>query len=296
MMSAKQDTSNDTTSCCASCGAAEVDDIKLKDCPTCKSARYCSDTCKENHRPEHEEACKKRAAELRDELLFRQPKSTHRGDCPICLLPFPLDISQFVYHSCCSKFTCKGCLVANLRRLKDERLEHSCPFCREVTGKSDVKKMNIKRVQANDPNAMCKMGIECYSKGNYLEAFQYSSKAAELGHADAHCQLASMYREGQVVEKDEKKEIYHWEEAAIKGHLDARVCLAQYDASNGRDDRAIKHYIIAANLGHDRSLTVLKECYKVGIVSKEDFASALRAYQVAVNATKSPQREAAKLI
>ena len=27
--------------CCASCGIAEVDDIKLKDCDACKLIRYC---------------------------------------------------------------------------------------------------------------------------------------------------------------------------------------------------------------------------------------------------------------
>ena len=35
-------------------------------------------------------------------------------------------------------------------------------------------------------------------------------------------------------------------------------------------------------------------CYMNGNVSKEDFAAALRAHQAAVDATKSPQREAAK--
>jgi hypothetical protein len=63
---------------------------------------------------------------------------------------------------------------------------------------------------------------------------------------------------------------------------------------NGRLDRAVKHFIIAAKLGHDGSLYALKEGYKDGIVSKEDFASALRAHQAAVNATKSPQREEAE--
>ena len=34
---------------------------------------------------------RKRAAVLRDELLFKQPESSHLGDCPICCLPLPLD-------------------------------------------------------------------------------------------------------------------------------------------------------------------------------------------------------------
>ena len=55
----------------------------------------------------------------------------------------------------------------------------------------------------------------------------------------------------------------------------------------------MKHFIIAANLGHDESLQILKEIYKVGQVSKDDLAKAFRAHQAAVDATKSPQREAA---
>eukprot|EP00984_Skeletonema_dohrnii_P035791 scaffold35973_cov122-Skeletonema_dohrnii-CCMP3373.AAC.2 len=34
---------------------------------------------------QHKKECKKRAAEFRDELLFKQPESCHEGDCPICL-------------------------------------------------------------------------------------------------------------------------------------------------------------------------------------------------------------------
>jgi hypothetical protein len=55
----------------------------------------------------------------------------------------------------------------------------------------------------------------------------------------------------------------------------------------------VKHWIIAANLGCDKSTRMLKQCYTSGAVSKEDFAAALRAQKAAVDATKSPQREAA---
>ena len=60
------------------------------------------------------------------------------------------------------------------------------------------------------------------------------------------------------------------------------------------DDRAVKHFIIGAVLGDDNAIQQLKECYKDGHVSKEDFAAALRDHQTAVDATKSPQREAVK--
>ena len=75
----------------------------------------------------------------------------------------------------------------------------------------------------------------------------------------------------------------------------ARGNLAWHDQMKGRPDRAVKHLIIAANLGYDRSIRGLKEFYKEGLVRKEDFAAAaLRAYQAAVDATKSLQRDEAE--
>ena len=66
------------------------------------------------------------------------------------------------------------------------------------------------------------------------------------------------------------------------------------ESGNGLIDRAVKHWIIATNLGYDASLDALKMGYKRGFVSKEDFAAALRGHQAAVDATKSPQREVAE--
>eukprot|EP00986_Skeletonema_menzelii_P005704 scaffold2115_cov108-Skeletonema_menzelii.AAC.6 len=58
-------------------------------------------------------------------------------------------------------------------------------------------------------------------------------------------------------------------------------------------DRAVKHYIIASKLGQDDSLECVKDLYKAGQVNKDDFAAALRCHQAAIDASKSPQREAA---
>jgi len=58
--------------------------VLRKTCDGCKSVRYCSVKCLTDHRSQHKRECKKRAAELRDEILFKQPESSHKGDCPIC--------------------------------------------------------------------------------------------------------------------------------------------------------------------------------------------------------------------
>ena len=137
------------------------------------------------------------------------------------------------------------------------------------------------------------MGRKCDSEGNFKGAVEYFTKAAALGDMDAHYSLSIMYREGGGVEKDMKKAVYHMEEAAIGGQADARFNLGSYDWNSGRIDRGVKHYIIAAKLGHDAALDEVKEGFAGRFVGKEEYEAALRGHQAAVDAIKSEQREEA---
>eukprot|EP00985_Skeletonema_marinoi_P005847 scaffold2553_cov162-Skeletonema_marinoi.AAC.1 len=213
---------------CASCGVAVIDDIKLKECSDCDLVRYCSDACQKEHTSHHQQECKKRAAELRDELLFKQPESTHLGDCPICMIPLPIDALKFSVSSCCSKVICKGCDYANDLREEEAKLGHSCPFCRKPLPSTDKQcdKQIMKRIAANDPVAMHQKGMQQYRKGDYRRAFEYYVKAAELGNVDAKYTLGRLYEFGKGVEKDEGKEIHYLEEASINwGTSSARRAL-----------------------------------------------------------------------
>eukprot|EP00984_Skeletonema_dohrnii_P023733 scaffold12819_cov104-Skeletonema_dohrnii-CCMP3373.AAC.2 len=270
------DRSEADTSCCAACGIAGGDDIKLKECTACYLVRYCSLKCQKDHRPKHKRACKKRAAELRDELLFKQPESTHLGDCPICMMPLPIYLDKTTMMNCCCKLICNGCSHAyDLRRVGALK---NCPFCREIAPSTDeeIYKQRMKRIEANDPVAMRREGFANYHQGNYISA------------------LTGMYHKGQGVEKDSRKEIHHLEEAAIGGHPNARFNLGCKEEGSGNIERAVKHFTIAANLGDALSIKALMDRFKVGFVSKDDLAAALRAHKAAVDATKSPQREAAE--
>ena len=280
---------------CAGCGVKEGDDIKLMKCTACYLVRYCGVKCQKEHRSKHKKECKKRAAELRDEILFKQPESSYLGDCPICCLPLSIDPEQFGTMSCCVQTICVGCNYANQKREIELRLESTCPFCRHpmAVSEEETKICLMKRVKANDPVAMTQIGCYYGNRGDYKSAFEYWTKAVKLGDMDAHYNLSIMYLVGQGVEMDEKKRVYHLEEAAIGGHAEARYYLGNFEATYGRPNRAIKHWIIAANQGHDESLEALKKNYEIGIVSKEEFAAALRAHKAAVDATRSPQREEA---
>ena len=214
---------------CAACGVEECDDITLTTCTACKSVRYCGVKCQKNHRPQHKRACKKRAAELRDELLFKQPESSYLGDCPICMIPLPLDVEKSIMMTCCSNMICDGCDYANKIREMNP-LDVKCPFCRKPAPKTEkeIEENIMKRIEANDPVAMREQGSECYKKGDYSSAFEYYAKAAKLGDIEAHYRLAGCYHLGHGVEKDEKKELFHLEEAAIGGHPKARHNLGVF--------------------------------------------------------------------
>ena len=77
---------------CAECGKEEGGVSSLKACTSCKLVKYCDATCQRNHWKKHKKQCKQRAAELRDEALFKDPPP--KEDCPIC---FHLDSYRVLY-------------------------------------------------------------------------------------------------------------------------------------------------------------------------------------------------------
>src|SRR6056300_1131408 len=131
--------------CCAKCGVAEVDEIKLEDCDGCDLVKYCSDKCREGHREQHIGECRKRAQQLHDNDLFTQPDISYLGECPLCFLTMPLDPQKSAFHSCCSKSICDGCNYADIKSNGGK----SCPFCREptATDEEDIEKKIMIRVK-----------------------------------------------------------------------------------------------------------------------------------------------------
>jgi TPR repeat protein len=158
----------------------------------------------------------------------------------------------------------------------------------------EIKMNETKRIKANDPVALKEKGNKCSQEQDYDGAYEYWTKAAQLGDIEAHYNLSSLYLEGKGVEKDLKKEEHHLEEAAIGGHPVARLRLVALESKYERYERIIKHLMIAAKLGDDGALERVKQIFFMRGCSKEDYAAALRGHQAAVDATKSEQRDAAE--
>ena len=228
------------------------------------------------------------ASEEREELLFKQPKGNHLGDCPICCDPLPYEVTKCALQLCCSKAICKDCFMANLIRERSQKLTPKCPFCREpLRGKGITLKNTMKRIKAKDPIATFQHAIDCHKAGDQKRSFDYFSKAAEWGDADAHFRLAEVYHN----RGDRDNERYHLEEASIMGHPSARHSLAAFEeVFQGNTERATRHLNIASKQGNKSSMTALMGSYQRGLISKEELAITLREHKAAVDAMYTPSR------
>ena len=238
---------------------------------------------------------------ITDDILFKQPDSSHTGVCPICLIPLATDGSDYSLSACCSQCICDGCGYANQKREFEARLDPKCPFCRhpvptsQTEGKNVFWKRLIDRVKMDDPVTIGEIGSDYFNARDYRSAFKYWKMATDLGNVQAHYQLSTMYQLGLGVEKSRKMEIYHLERAAIAGHAPARFNLGSIERENGNTERAVKHFIIAATQGDNKSLVKLMVLYEIGVVTDDDFAATIRAHRGAVDATKSPDRNMAAI-
>ena len=140
---------------CANCGKGEEKSISLKACGGCKMVKYCSRDCQKAHRPQHKKECRKRAAGLHDEKLFKDHPQFE--ECPICFLRLPQTGSK--YKSCCGKIVCSGCIYAGAKM--DGNADQLCPFCRTPAPKTDddmIKRLK-KRAEAEDFQAIHELGF-----------------------------------------------------------------------------------------------------------------------------------------
>ena len=80
----------------------------------------------------------------------------------------------------------------------------------------------------------------------------------------------------------------------MRGVIEARNNLgATEEVLKGNVDRALKHYMIAIEGGNKMSLENIKQLYKQGHATKDDYTKALGKFQEYVDEVKSKQRDEA---
>jgi hypothetical protein len=309
---------NATVHCCAECG--EEGDVSLKACKSCMLVRYCNADCQRNHWPKHKQFCKHRAAELRDEALFKDPPP--KEDCPICFLPMPgtlicckslphatilsVPIYDFAianeehtrmgteeYYECCGKSICKGCVYSFRKSGNDDK----CPFCNsDRADKSDEESIEemMRRVEANDAGAICQLGSYYFHGILGLQQDQERAKelwtqAAKLGSSKANFALGRFHDVGGG---DLKKAKFHYETAAMAGHELARYNLGIMEGKSGNAERGVKHLKIAASAGNHYAMHCMITLFTQGAFSKKSIDSTLAAYNNSCVEMRSEARDA----
>ena len=289
---------NSTLTMCANCGKGEeCSGDLLKSCTACKMVKYCNRECQIAHRPQHKKSCKKRAAELYDEKLFGEPPP--REECPICFLPLPLENSFTIFESCCGKDICNGCVYAMFETGgKNMKL---CPFCKtpQPTSHEEELKRFEKLMEKGNVDAINQLA-SYYTDGvmglpqDNEKSNELLIKAVKLGHGGAYYNLGNAYFFGRGMAIDKLKAKYYWELATMNGCVEARHNLGLSEKYAGNQQRAYKHLILAAKAGYKESLDEVKEGYIKELVTKDEYAQALRAYQKLQDETKSDMRDKAR--
>ena len=294
----KETTNNDTdintATKCANCGKEREGD-SMNACNKCDLVKYCNAACKKKHKSKHKKKCERRVAELYDEKLFKEPPPPE--DCPICFLPQPIDASESTFFACCGKMICSGCCCAMVEK---EGANTLCAFCRTPGAKSyeeDVGRV-MKLMEKGNARAFYNLASD-YARGctgmaqDWLKAHELYLKAGELGCAEAYSNLGCSYDNGTGVEIDKEKAKQYWELAAMNGSVIARYNLGYIEVQADNLQRAYKHFTLAARAGYKQSLDVVKIGYKHGLVTKDEYAQTLRAYQKRADEMKSEARDKA---
>ena len=246
-------------------------------------------------------------------------------DCPICLLPLPHEPSCTNYCINCGKTVCKGCVFGTVEaHMSDggdaeKAMEKaaSCPYCRSDTTSCDDKnalKALMKRANAGNDEAMYligsyyfkgKMGL-CQDKAEGLKWYRRaveagSGKAArnigtlkpDAGSGNAAYFLGDCYWQGDGVEQDHDKAFEYFQTAAELGHVYAFLVTGTMLMQRGEIEEGMLNYRKAAisGMSGDSLFNALRNGFRDGIITKDEYAFTLREHQKACNEMKSDGRE-----
>jgi len=270
-------------------GVCEVNDM-LQNMKTTDKEDKTANTCANCGK---EKECERR---VKDEAFFKQPPPEE--DCPICFQRLPTLETGSKYMACCGKMVCSGCCYA-VEKASTKTIP-LCAFCRTPLPTSDEETVErlSKRVEAGDAIAIYKLG-NLYARGNhkfpqdYVKALEFWHRAGELGHAAAYYNTGNAYDNGRGVEVDIEKAIQYNILGALGGHTKARCMLGCIEKEAGNMNRAVKHFLITVRDGYSDSLKIIRKMVNIGSATKQDYATALQAYQSYLDDIKSDQRDMA---
>lgn len=244
--------------------------------------------------------------ETADIDLFAPPPPTE--DCPICCIPMPRDECDKAFFACCGVTICAGCdekktfdnLVKNMLKFgvdskQAEENVNKCAFCRQPTVEgveNEIKALEELIEKERDPESLNQLAIQ-YVKGEGVEQdpekeLELRIQAAEMGHEHCIGVIGLLYRTTWRVAFQPYFRAF-LEVAAKKGSITHREYLAKW--GDLPFEISIKHWMVGAKAGSQKSLDEVMKAYKNGKLEKEELSNILREFQASNDIVKSHDRD-----
>lgn len=115
------------------------------------------------------------------------------------------------------------------------------------------------------------------------KAFELYTKSAEMSYILAQYELAKIYTQGKLVERDLNNVLYWYRYAAEQGHVVSQFMMVDINEENGRPIEALKWRKITAINGVAQSQNDLGVLYQYGGIEKQDYVESIKWYQKAID-------------
>ena len=159
---------------------------------------------------------------------------------------------------------------------------------------------DMKLANAGNHDAMYRIGSYHFQGDHGLqqdkeEGMKWWRRAAEAGNAEAAHNLGVCYEEGDGVDQDCDRALEYFQKAADGGIIQAFVGISRLFLRKYAMQEAVLNMRKAVICGwSDKDMfNSLKQCYRGGYITKEEYAFTLRENQKASNEMKSESREKA---
>ena len=223
-----------------------------------------------------------------------------RDECPICLIPLPIDDKSTCYRPCCGKMICKGCIADQVQmfirdsgdEMQEEMIKalNQCMFCRtDMYGKSD--ELNRAAAENNRPEGMFRVGLLYLADENNEEGTKWLKRATVLGCGKAAEKIGDILLE----DEDKTQACFYFNKAAELGRVQSFVKLGNIELDRGEVASAMDNYRKAAICGvKSKSLVqVLKRGFIEKYITKEEYFSTLYKHYKANDEMNSESRKRA---
>lgn len=173
-----------------------------------------------------------------------------------------------------------------------------CQFCRSQHPPDAVASLEslVKRDNSNGDAMSQLASLYAFNGGDQKRIIELYHVAARMNSVMACYRIGALYWEGMsfddiIFQKDRDKAMRLFSKGARLGDPECLFCLGVMHYEDGNDDY-VQYSLKAASAGYRTALDAVKKGYMDKIITKDEYANALRSFQVVHDEISSKERTA----